>query len=68
MRVAHGDSDNRGDGVGDGDDASQGGYSNDTLEGDQEEEATTTTPTGGQEVLTCISEAEEAPGEAQRWE
>jgi hypothetical protein len=54
-----------GDSVGDGDDASQGGYGDGTLEGSGRGGATRA---GGQEVLARRSEAGEAPGEAQRRE
>jgi hypothetical protein len=50
---------------GDGDDTSQGGYDDDTLEGSSHGGATRV---GGQEVLACRSKAREASGEARRWE
>jgi hypothetical protein len=56
---------NHGDDVGDGDDASQECYGDDTLE---RSGRGNTTHAGGQEVLTCRSEAREVPGEAQRQE
>jgi hypothetical protein len=51
------DSDNHGD----SDDMSQGGYDDGTLEVSSRGDATRA---GGQEVLSCRSEAGEAPGEA----
>jgi hypothetical protein len=50
---------------GDGDDTSQGGYDDDTLEGSSHGGATRV---GGQEVLACRSKAREASGEARHWE
>jgi hypothetical protein len=62
--VGHGDNDDHGDGVGDGNDTSQGGYGDGTLEGSGRGD---TSHAGGQEALACRFEVEESLGEARHW-